>query len=163
MFDTGFWSRWRVAAPLITTLVMLDQLTKQLMERTLVVGEEVVLTPFLSLTLSYNPGAAFGILSSAGGWQRPVLSLFAIAVIGWLLVWIHRLSATEHGLLWGLAAIAGGAMGNLIDRVLSGEVTDFISLHYQHFYWPTFNLADAAITLGVVSLLFASLRGESRS
>ena len=92
-------------------------------------------------------------MHDAGGWQRGFLSAVSIAVMIWLGVWIHRLTSTEQRLLWPLALILGGAAGNLVDRLSTGAVTDFIVLHYRDWHWPTFNLADAAISLGVVILI----------
>ena len=149
---------WRVALPVAGGVLVLDQLSKFLIERTFALHQELVLLPFLSFQLTYNTGAAFSLLHDAGGWQRGFLSAVSIAVMIWLGVWIHRLTSAERRLLWPLALILGGAAGNLVDRLSTGAVTDFIVLHYHGWHWPTFNLADAAISLGVVALIFLTLR-----
>lgn len=152
---------WRVALPVAGGVLVLDQLSKLLIERIFVLHQELVLLPFLSLQLTYNTGAAFSLLHDAGGWQRGFLSAVSIAIMVWLGVWIHRLTSEERRLLWPLALILGGAAGNLIDRLSTGAVTDFIVLHYRDWHWPTFNAADAAISLGVIALIFLSLRRTS--
>lgn len=152
---------WRLALPVAGGVLVLDQLSKLLIERTFALHQELVLLPFLSFQLTYNTGAAFSLLHDAGGWQRGFLSAVSVAVMVWLGVWIHRLAPAERRLLWSLSLILGGAAGNLVDRLSTGAVTDFIVLHYRGWHWPTFNLADAAISLGVVALIFLSLRRTS--
>ncbi len=152
---------WRLALPVAGGVLVLDQLSKLLIERFFVLHQELVLLPFLSLQLTYNTGAAFSLLHDAGGWQRGFLSAVSIAIMVWLGVWIHRLTSAERRLLWPLALILGGAAGNLVDRLSTGAVTDFIVLHYRGWHWPTFNVADAAISLGVVVLILVSFRRTS--
>ena len=152
---------WRLALPIAGAVLVLDQLSKFLIERAFALHQELVLLPFLSLQLTYNTGAAFSFLHDAGGWQRWFLSVVSIAIMIWLAVWIHRLAPADRRLLWPLALILGGAAGNLIDRLFTGAVTDFIVLHYRGWHWPTFNLADAAISVGVVVLILLSLRRTS--
>ena len=149
---------WRVALPVAGGVLVLDQLSKYLIQRAFTLHQELALLPFLSFQLTYNTGAAFSLLHDAGGWQRGFLSAVSIAVMTWLGVWIHRLTPAERRLLWPLALILGGAAGNLVDRLSTGAVTDFIVLHYHGWHWPTFNLADATISLGVVALIFLTLR-----
>ena len=149
---------WRLALPVSGGVLVLDQLSKYLIEQAFTLHQEWVLLPFLSFQLTYNTGAAFSFLHDAGGWQRGFLSAVSIAIMIWLGVWIHRLTPEERRLLWPLALILGGAAGNLVDRLATGAVTDFIVLHYQGWHWPTFNVADAAITLGVIALIYLSLR-----
>lgn len=152
---------WRTALPVAGGVLVLDQLSKFLIERAFALHQELVLLPFLSFQLTYNTGAAFSLLHDAGGWQRGFLSAVSIAVMIWLSVWIHRLTSAERKLLWPLALILGGAAGNLVDRLSTGAVADFIVLHYHDWHWPTFNLADAAISLGVVILILVSFRQTS--
>ena len=152
---------WRVALPVAGGVLVLDQFSKLLIERFFALHQELVLLPFLSLQLTYNTGAAFSLLHDAGGWQRGFLSAVSIAIMVWLGVWIHRLTSAERRLLWPLALILGGAAGNLVDRLSTGAVTDFIVLHYRGWHWPTFNVADAAISLGVVVLILVSFRRTS--
>ena len=149
---------WRRALPVAVAVLALDQLSKFLIERAFTSHQDLALLPFLSLRLAYNTGAAFSFLHDAGGWQRGFLSAVSIAIMVWLAVWIHRLAPVDRRLLWPLALILGGAAGNLVDRLSTGAVTDFIVLHYRGWYWPTFNLADAAISIGVVVLILFSFR-----
>ena len=153
---------WRVALPVAAGVLALDQATKFWVEHTLPYHLEHELLPFLSLYLTYNPGAAFSFLHDAGGWQRPLLIGVSVAIMAWIALWIHRLSMQERKLVWPLALILGGAAGNLFDRVRVGAVTDFIVLHYaRDWTWPTFNIADAAISVGVVLLLVWGFRRTS--
>ena len=99
-------------------------------------------------------------MSDAGGWQRYFFSVVAAAVSLVIIVWLRRLSAAEVGLAWSLALVLGGAVGNLIDRVFLGYVVDFISVHWAGWYFPTFNVADSAITLGAVGLIWDSFRSS---
>lgn len=138
-------------------VVTLDLLTKHWIQISLVYGEHVPVTSFFDLVLFHNEGAAFSFLAGAGGWQRFFFS--GIAVIASLII-IHLLYKHPERKLFslGLALVLGGALGNLYDRVTLGYVVDFIFLHYQKFYWPAFNIADSAISCGVVLLLIDSFR-----
>jgi signal peptidase II len=136
---------------------VLDQLTKFVVADYLEQREEVGLMSFLNLRLVHNTGAAFGFLSSAGGWQNIlfiVIALFACAVILWL---IWRLEAKDFLLASGLTLVLGGAVGNLTDRLIHGYVIDFIDFHYRTWHWPAFNVADSAITVGAVLLAIDAL------
>jgi signal peptidase II len=116
---------------------------------------------WFDLTLHYNPGAAFSFLSNAGGWQRWLFTGLALAVSVGLVIWLWRLERKQYMLAAGLALVLGGALGNLLDRVLLGHVVDFISVHYGGHYFPTFNIADSAITVGAGLLILDSLFGAS--
>ena len=140
-------------------VVILDQLTKQLAEGMLVLHQPVAVLPFVNLTLVYNTGAAFSFLAGAGGWQRWFFLALTIVISIALVIWITRLKAGEGRLAIALALILGGAMGNLIDRTLYGHVIDFIDLYYGYWHWPAFNIADSAITVGAILLVFDSLFG----
>ncbi len=136
----------------------LDWITKQGVEANLHYGQEIPLLPFFDLTLRYNTGAAFSFLAEAGGWQRWFFSLIAITVvvgISWRLSKIghsHKLEALS------LTLIMAGAIGNLHDRLAYGHVIDFIQVHWQStWYFPAFNIADSAITIGVVLMLLEGL------
>lgn len=142
-----------IAAVLVLGSVLLDQLTKWLATQQLSYGESVPVLPFFSWTLLHNPGAAFSFLADQGGWQRWFFTGFAAVVSLVLAVWIVRLPAHKALESMALALVLGGALGNLIDRVQFGYVVDFISLHYRNYYWPAFNVADAAICVGVGLLL----------
>lgn len=138
----------------------LDQLTKVWAQAALD-GGPIVITSFFRLQLAYNTGAAFSMLSEAGGWQRWFFAMLAAVVSIAIAVWIGRLVATKASHrrweLLGLSLILGGAVGNLFDRIAFGHVVDFIVWHYQDYYWPTFNIADAAICVGAAVLIFDML------
>jgi signal peptidase II len=138
-------------------IIVLDQVTKGMAEQYLEYGRPVVLTSWFNLTLQYNPGAAFSFLSDAGGWQRYFFSTIAVVISTILAVWLYRLPATQRLLPLSLALILGGAIGNLWDRVVLGHVVDFISVHYGGYYFPAFNIADSAITVGAALMILDSL------
>lgn len=142
--------RWYALALLV---VLLDQITKGLARHWLVPGQLVSVLPVFDLSLHFNPGAAFSLLAGAGGWQRWFFAGLALAVSVVLVVWLARLRREQWLLALALALILGGAVGNLIDRLWLGHVTDFIALHWNHRYFPAFNLADSAITLGAIALI----------
>jgi len=147
--------RWLWLSALV---IGLDQLTKVWAESALSGGPPIHLLPHLDLRLAYNAGAAFSFLSDAGGWQRWLFVVLAVGVTLVLLVWLARLSAREKVTAAGLSLVIGGALGNLIDRVLYGHVIDFIDVYWDaSLHWPAFNVADSAITVGVALLLLASL------
>jgi signal peptidase II len=121
--------------------------------------ERVHVLPVLDIILTYNTGAAFSFLSDASGWQRWLFVLLALGVSAALLVWMRRLNARVHGLLaCALALIVGGALGNMLDRLRIGRVVDFIHLHWGQHYFPAFNIADSAITIGAALLLIDAWR-----
>ena len=150
-------ARWLWLSALV---VVLDQATKWLATDMLAPYRPVPLAPLLNLTLMFNEGAAFSFLSDAGGWQRWFFAAIAIAMSLVLVIWLLRLAPGERLMATALSLIAGGAVGNLIDRVLTGRVIDFIDIYAGDWHWPAFNVADSAITLGVVLLLLAGFRGE---
>jgi signal peptidase II len=134
-------------------VVVLDQVTKLWIVASFEEFEVMVVWPVFNLTLVYNTGAAFSLLADAGGWQRTFFITVGSIVTVVMLVWLGRLKPYERLTGWGLAWVIGGAIGNLIDRVRIGKVIDFLQWHWQGWYWPSFNLADSAITLGVILLL----------
>jgi signal peptidase II len=140
------------------TVIVLDQWTKWLVVQRFEEFERLVLFPVLELMRLHNEGAAFSFLSDAGGWQRWVFSGLAVAVSTGILIWLRRLPAKGQGLLAaGLSLILGGALGNVIDRVLHGHVIDFIRVHWEEHYFPAFNVADSAITVGAVLIVLDNL------
>ncbi len=141
-------------------VILLDHLTKWLATAYLSYGEPVALLPVFDLTLLHNTGAAFSFLASAGGWQRWFFAIVALGVSIYLVLWLKRTPLSQRWLAVSLALILGGALGNLIDRVLFGYVVDFISLHWQQYYYPAFNIADSAITVGAVMLVWDSFRSK---
>ncbi len=143
-------------------VVVLDQATKFLAELLLEIHQPVPVLPSFNLMLTYNPGAAFSFLAGAGGWQRWFFLGLGAAISIVLIVWLTRLRSEEKRLTLALALILGGAIGNLIDRAWLGQVIDFIQLYYDRWYWPAFNVADSAITIGATLLVLDSLLGERR-
>ena len=141
-------------------VIVLDQISKQLVEHSLLVFESISLLPFLNLTLVYNEGAAFSFLSDQGGWQRWLFVSLATGVTLMLMFWLSRLQTRDRWLAVALSLIIGGAVGNLLDRLIFGHVIDFIDLYYHQWHWPAFNIADSAISVGVVFILFDSFFGH---
>ncbi|MBD2858713.1 lipoprotein signal peptidase [Spongiibacter sp. KMU-158] len=137
--------------------VALDQYTKQLAESLLNYAQPVEWLSVLDMTLHYNRGAAFSFLNDAGGWQRWFFTALAFAVSGYLLVWLMKLHREQWLLSLALSLVAGGAIGNVIDRIRFGHVVDFISVHWGNSYFPTFNIADAAITVGAACMILDML------
>lgn len=134
-------------------IIVLDWYTKQLATELLELYRPYEVFPWLNMTLAHNYGAAFSFLSDAGGWQRWFFTVIASAVSLALLVWLLRLPRQEWLTGLGLALILGGAIGNLIDRVQLGYVVDFVDVYYKDWHYPAFNVADSAITCGVILLL----------
>jgi signal peptidase II len=154
----GWYSlRWYAVAVLV---IVLDQYTKLLAESDLDYGRPVEVLSWFNLTLQYNTGAAFSFLSDAGGWQRYFFSAVALAISVALMIWLYTMPRAEKLLAAALALILGGALGNLWDRLVLGHVVDFISVHYGGWYFPAFNLADAAISVGAALMIFDSLFGS---
>ncbi|ADC62902.1 signal peptidase II [Allochromatium vinosum] len=148
-------------------ILVLDQASKWMVLLALEPYEVVALMPNVNLTLMFNTGAAFSFLADSGGWQRWFFVVLALIVSGVLVGWLRRLPAHERLHAAALALIIGGAVGNLIDRALLGHVVDFIQVYLPVIPlaifnpWPAFNIADSAITIGVVLLLLATLRTEA--
>jgi signal peptidase II len=133
-----------------------DQLTKFLALQHLAHGE-IALAPFLNLSLAFNTGAAFSFLANAGGWQNLFFVGVAIVVSIVILFMVRRLGASDTQVAIGLMLVLGGAIGNLIDRVRLGYVVDFIDVYYRAWHWPTFNVADSAISVGAILLVLDAL------
>jgi signal peptidase II len=138
-------------------VVVLDQATKALAELYLDALKPLNILPFFDLVLAYNTGAAFSFLRGAGGWQRWFFVVLTMVVLVFLLHWLRGLGPRQRVLAAGLALVIGGALGNLIDRIATGAVVDFLDFFYGTWHWPAFNVADSAITLGVALLLVDSL------
>ena len=137
-------------------VIALDAVTKQWVKSVLAYGQHIVVTPFFDLVLFYNKGAAFSFLADAGGWQSIMFSSFALGA-SVVIVYLLRKHANEPMFCFALSLILGGALGNLYDRLRLGHVVDFLYFHYQQHGFPAFNVADSAITVGVVFLLWDSL------
>lgn len=134
-------------------VVVLDQVTKYIADSNLDLRVPLEVIPNLNMTLCYNKGAAFSILSNAGGWQRWVLMAISMLVSVVLVYWLHLADKNRKLLTWGLTLVLGGALGNLIDRSLYGYVIDFIDVYYKYWHWPAFNIADSAISVGAILLI----------
>jgi len=148
-------------------VILLDQITKQISQAKLVLCEfypctSVEVMPMFDFTLMYNRGAAFSFLNDADGWQRWAFSAIAIGVSGFIFMWIKKLSSTEKWIAIALAFILGGALGNVTDRLLFGYVIDFIHVYIEmdgmKHYWPAFNIADSAISVGATMLIIDMIR-----
>ena len=148
----------RLAALVALAVVLADQATKALVERTLVLHETIPLTPFFALSYVRNTGAAFGVLAAAPvGVRLPLFLAVTVVATAAVLSYLRRTPADQRWRVAALGAILGGALGNLLDRVRYGEVVDFLDLHWGGLHWPAFNVADAAITVGVAIVLLASV------
>jgi signal peptidase II len=140
------------------TVIALDQLTKHIALAELQpYAPHAVIPGLLNWTLAFNTGAAFSFLHDAGGWQRWLFSALAVTVSAVLIVWLHRLPRSDWRTALPLSLVIGGALGNLVDRVRFGHVTDFIEVYYGQWSWPAFNLADSAICVGAVLLIVFGL------
>jgi signal peptidase II len=135
-------------------IIFLDLWTKQIATDNLTLYRPVEITSWLNMMLAHNYGAAFSFLSQAGGWQRWFFSGLAAVVSLILVIWMFRLTARERLTGLALCMIIGGAIGNLVDRINHGYVVDFIDVYYKTYHWPAFNVADSAITCGIILLLF---------
>ena len=139
-------------------IILLDQLSKITITKLFKFGEEQVVTSFFNLVLAYNRGAAFSFLANGNGWQRYFFSAIGI-VAALYIVHLLRRNAGQRLFCWALALILGGAIGNVIDRIMYGHVIDFLDFHYRNWgHFPAFNIADSAITLGAVLFIVDELR-----
>ncbi len=140
-------------------VILLDQLTKITMEKLFVFGEEKVITSFFNLVLTYNKGAAFGLFADQPGWQRYFFTTIGVLAVSFI-IYLLRRHAGQRLFCWALALIMGGAIGNVIDRVVYGHVIDFLDFHagssLPHF--PAFNIADSAIFIGAMLFIYDELR-----
>jgi signal peptidase II len=148
------WTRWLALA---AAIIAADLATKAWMSSIFRYGEVREVTSFFNLVLVHNTGAAFSFLAGAGGWQRWFFAIVSI-VISVVLVVMMRRHAGNRLLAGAFALVLGGALGNLHDRLRFGHVVDFIQVHAGGYYWPAFNVADSAITIGVALLLWDGLR-----
>ena len=141
---------------LAVVLILLDQYTKGLASSALEYGRPVPIFPWFNLTLQHNTGAAFSFLSDAGGWQRYFFSVMAIVISVALVVRLYTVPRGQWLFALSLSLILAGALGNVWDRMALGYVVDFISVHYGGHYFPAFNLADSAISVGAACLILDS-------
>ncbi len=145
----------------VLTLV-LDQLSKWAIVSSLAVYQQVEVMPFFNLTHVHNPGAAFSFLGDASGWQRWFFTAIAIGVSALLLVWLKKNDATQWKQNSAFALILGGAIGNVIDRLIYGHVIDFLDVYVGSYHWPAFNIADSAICIGAALLIWDAM-GHSKA
>lgn len=139
---------------LSVAVIALDQITKQLALASLQPFQPVPVMPLFNLTLMFNTGAAFSFLADESGWQRWFFTGIAVVVSAVIVVWLRRLPAANKLLAIALALVLGGALGNVWDRILLGHVVDFIQVYYSTHFFPAFNIADSAITIGAALLLW---------
>ncbi len=142
---------------LAAVIIALDLWTKHLAVQSLEMFRPVEVFSWLNLTLAHNTGAAFSLLAQAGGWQRWLFTGLAAVISVVLLVWLFRLQRGEWRVGLALGLVLGGAIGNLVDRIRLGYVVDFIDVHAGGWHWPAFNIADSAITCGIILLLWDAL------
>jgi signal peptidase II len=138
-------------------IIVFDQVTKSLILANFAYGDSVHVTPFFNVVRVHNTGAAFSFLAGASGWQRWFFVGLGAVAAGFI-VWMLRSHGGQKMFAWALALILGGALGNVIDRLLHGYVVDFIQVHWADKFFPSFNLADSAITLGAILLIVDELR-----
>ncbi len=149
---------------ILTLILVLDQGTKFIVDRTIPLHHSIpVIENLFNLTHIRNTGAAFGILAGRRGWVRSsFLLFFSLLAMGFIIVLLRRLPEKENTLTIALSFILGGAMGNLIDRLLYGEVIDFLDFYWSRYHWPAFNAADSFITVGVILTLFHFIQSRDK-
>jgi signal peptidase II len=154
--------KWRLVAGWLVFIIAVDQLTKAVVDRTMTLHDSIpIIDGFFNLTYVRNTGAAFGIFAgSHEAFRLPFLVIVSLVAIGVIIVMLKRLNEKETGLITALAFILGGAIGNLIDRILYGEVIDFLDFFWSTYHWPAFNIADSCITVGVSITLFFLMRAK---
>ncbi|MEL0102299.1 MAG: signal peptidase II [Gammaproteobacteria bacterium] len=145
---------------LIFIIFFLDLITKNYAINNLILNHSVSINNYLNFTLAFNYGAAFSFLSDAGGWQRWFFIIFSLIVIFVIVMLLIKDKNAEY---IAYSFILAGALGNLYDRIFFGYVIDFIEIHYNNFYWPIFNIADIAISTGVIMLLYSILFNNKKS
>jgi len=141
---------------LAVLLFVLDQLTKALILGSYRLGDASYITSFFNIVRVHNSGAAFSFLASASGWQRWFFTVLGIAA-ALFIIWLLRSHSGQKLFAFSLACLLGGAVGNVVDRLMHGYVVDFLQLHYRGWYFPAFNIADAAITAGAIGLILDEL------
>ena len=142
-------------------VVIVDQGTKLAAMALLDPASSVAVVPTLNLVLAYNPGAAFSLLSTAGGWQRWLFIGLAVVICVFIIHWLRHLPRHARRTPFALTLVLGGAVGNVIDRVRLGAVVDFIDFHVGDWHWPAFNVADSAICVGAALLVLGTFRRDA--
>lgn len=156
LFKQTGWHLWW----LMLVVLLLDQISKQVVIANMQLFDSIDLLPFFNLTYVRNYGAAFSFLSDAGGWQRWFFTIIAVVISAVLTVWLARNSKSQLKLNLALSLVLAGAIGNLIDRSVYGYVIDFLHLYYQNWHYPAFNIADSAICIGAALLIWDSFSSE---
>jgi signal peptidase II len=156
---TGGLAPWLAVA---AAVIVLDQITKTMIVAALRLGDSRMVTPFFDIVRAHNRGAAFSFLNDASGWQRWFFVGLGVAAAVFI-VWMLSRHGGQRMFGWALALILGGAVGNVIDRVVYGHVVDFIQVHWKSSYFPAFNVADSAISIGAALLILDELRRVRRS
>lgn len=156
LFKQTGWHLWW----LMLVVLLLDQISKQVVIANMQLFDSIDLLPFFNLTYVRNYGAAFSFLSDAGGWQRWFFTIIAVVISAVLAVWLARNSKSQLKLNLALSLVLAGAIGNLIDRSVYGYVIDFLHLYYQNWHYPAFNIADSAICIGAALLIWDSFSSE---
>ena len=146
---------------LALVVIVLDQFTKTLILGYFQLGDTRTVTPFFNVVRVHNTGAAFSFLAGAAGWQRWFFITLGVVAAAFI-VWMLRSHPTQKLFCFAVTMIMGGALGNVVDRLLHGYVVDFIQVHWRGSYFPSFNLADSAITLGAILLIADELRRVRR-
>lgn len=154
--------QWRWALPVAVVIVVADVVSKGVIQAGFAYGERMVVTEFFNLVFVLNPGAAFSFLAGAGGWQKPVLLAFGAIVAAGIAFWLVR-SPMNRLAGFGLSAVLGGALGNVIDRARHGAVVDWLDFHVAGWHWPAFNVADIGITVGAAALILDSFINAPRA
>ena len=139
-------------------VIVIDQVTKRVIDSAMQLHQTIELIPYFQLTYMRNQGAAFSFLSGAGGWQRWFFIGLAIVASVFIFVWLRKLDPSRRREAVAWALVLGGALGSLIDRILYGYVIDFLDVYVGDWHWPAFNVADSAITVGVALLLLDSFK-----
>lgn len=142
-------------------IIWMDQWTKLMASQNLELYAPVPVTSFLNWTLMHNEGIAFSILADQSGWQRWFIAIVSIIIVLWLLVWLFKNRRDQWLINLSLVLVIGGAVGNIWDRIQLGYVVDFIQVYYKDFYWPAFNIADSAISIGAVLLLIDAFTSKN--
>jgi signal peptidase II len=144
------------------TVIVLDQITKAMIVATFRLGDSRMVTSYFDIVRAHNRGAAFSFLNDASGWQRWFFIGLGLVAAGFI-VWMLKRHGGQRMFGWALALILGGALGNVIDRIVHGHVVDFIQVHWRSSYFPAFNVADSAISVGAALLILDELRRVRRS
>jgi signal peptidase II len=157
--DNGSWMPWLGVS---LAVFIADQFTKVLILGYYRLGDSTYVTGFFNVVRAHNTGAAFSFLAHASGWQRWVFTAIGVAAAVFI-IWLLRSHAGQRLFSFALACILGGAIGNVVDRLIHGYVVDFVQVHWRGWYFPAFNVADSAITIGAACLILDELRRVRRT